>query len=289
MDNDERRWGATPVALETDQTGDGIITRALGPQAAVRLLYLRCHEAQTQGLRGQDFACLADEGQGHSVCFCVCDGVGSSYRGDFAACFLARRLVDLLRELESVWRDPDTLHAELVAALEGWAPEAQARLLGERIPPNTPALAREVLQDLRDDYGSETVFLGGRIERGGRGDASVLLCGMGNVTPRLRGTPLDRRDLDLAGDDANRWSTVRRLRGRLALRQLRLDRLDRLIVHTDGAERFAASIERLDDLALYEQASRTRLAPQSDDVTVLDILWSQGTHAAHAGREIQRG
>src|SRR5262249_11605913 len=110
---------------------------------------------------------------GRSLAFCVCDGVGSSYRGDFAATYLAVRLVRWLAALpppnppgeEDARRDEAWLHARLSAELLMWSRVGQEELRRLTLPPAAGALVREVLEEMREEYGSEAVFLAGRVDR----------------------------------------------------------------------------------------------------------------------------
>src|SRR5215813_12451163 len=87
------------LLLETNQRKDTFIRTQLADNVSVRLFSMRCQEAQTQTLLNQDYACLVSQQDASSLCFCVCDGVGSSYRGDFAAHYLASHLLAWLQEM----------------------------------------------------------------------------------------------------------------------------------------------------------------------------------------------
>lgn len=276
---------ADTLVLETDQSGDGFARSALGPRASVRLLYQRCREARAQSSPGQDYARLIATDAGDSFCFCVCDGVGSSYRGDFAARFLARRVVAWLHGLPGIPDDPEEFRARLSADLARWAAEAQALLLAEALPPGATGLVGEVLRELRAEYGGEAVFLAGRVETthamadvatvGTTADVEpqprAILCSLGNVAGRVL-TAGAWGDLDPA-DDRNRWSSARALRGQLQVRLLAPARLDRLIVYTDGAQTLRQHLATASDAELRERAVALLAAPGSDDVTILDIAW----------------
>jgi hypothetical protein len=179
------------------------------------------------------------------------------------------------------------------------------------IPANTPALVREVLEDLRDTYGSETVFLCGRVdldarstagcaeEAGGLYSAELLVCWMGNVTAQLLAgvssragasphpyenqIPIPERTspaptgecVTLGGDDDRvaRWSTLRGARGHVSVWKGHLDAVERLIVHTDGLDAIASSLHHLDDEAWLAQTQRLLLLPRNDDMTALELRW----------------
>jgi len=286
------------LVMESDPIRDSFGRAACGPQGTVRMLGVRCQEAQSQSLPNQDYAYLRMAADGSSLSFCVCDGVGSSYKGDFAAKYLAIRLANWLHALEDIGAaatdtsDVEPLRAQLVERLAGWAAAGQRDLQTLTLPEDNSGLVREVLQETRDSYGSEAVFFAGRIDvlhvsdTVGLPGAQVLLCWMGNVTPYLFAAEGRRIALDYHPDDAVRWSTARGLRGTLALRAMRLDALHRLVIHTDGLDMLGASIASLSDEELYHGVRALLARPSNDDMTLLDMFWqSAGERSAEHDRD----
>lgn len=272
-ETDERR-----IVLVSDQTRDGLVRVALGRDVSARLLFQRCYEARAQDLPGQDYARVVSAPDGTSLAFCVCDGVGSSYKGDFAARYVATRLVDWLGGLEGIPDDTQMLTQRLARLLAQWAEEAQAELTAQAIPSDTAAMVREVLEDLRGEVGSETVFFAGRIDRArGARPIRALCCWMGNISAYLFTSATEGVYIRPA-DDAARWSTGRGVRGTLSMRSLAPDALERLLVHTDGCDALSEEIPLLSDDELRERCEAALAAPTSDDITILDIRW-----AANAG------
>ena len=292
--------------LETAQTTDAFCKTSIDDTLLVRLLSVRCQEAQAEELTNQDYAQVRIQSDGSSLCFCVCDGVGSSYKGDFAAQYLATHLVQWLQTLKDLQGKTSTLVGQLNAQLNLWSRPAQEQLRQVTISQSTPALVREVLEELRDTYGSETVFLCGRIDldtqstslRAGDANSSypvhLLVCWMGNVTARLLAetdrepkggacthpsevpipTPTDHC-VTLGGDDDRvaRWSTLRGARGTVTIWQRDLATIDRLTVHTDGLNAIGLSLHNLDDEAWQAQAQRLLKQPSNDDMTALELRW----------------
>jgi hypothetical protein len=111
----------------------------------------------------------------------------------------------------------------------------------------------------------------------------------GNITAQLFGAPDHPESLSLSshGDDRDRWSTVRYLRGALQVATAATSGLSRLIVHTDGIDSLSDSLATLSDEALQEQVRRLRELPGSDDVTILDLRWDRIAphHAGDMGDE----
>jgi Protein phosphatase 2C len=259
------------------QTGDNFVRRSPGETLSLRLLSLRCQEARMQDLPGQDYASIASNSDASAIAFCVCDGVGQSFKGDFAARYLAQRLVRWLRTLPAVPSMAEPVSSGLRLALESWAHDGQATLVRRRLP-DEPPLLREVLAEVRETYGSETVFLGGRIDSqqlavplSRSAGARAIFCWMGNVTAQLYAADGQCIGLGDAGDDRNRWSTGRGIRGELTVRVMAAESMRRLIVYTDGIEPLAGDLASLTGDELQDQAWHLLASPTSDDMTVLDV------------------
>lgn len=276
----------TQPVVESDQMTDTFIRVMLDNTISARLLSVSCQEAREQSLLNQDFAQILCR-DSSSLCFCVCDGVGSSYKGDFAAHYLGVSLIEWLQSLTGLQQDPAMLASILRAHLDRQAHDAQERLKQIGLPSETPHLVREVLEDLRNGYGSETVFLCGRIDYGGWSSElsalspmRALFCWMGNVTAWLFLAP--DQFLKLGGEDENgsRWSTVRGCRGPITAWSLALTTIDRLIIHTDGLDSLGGSLVALSDEEWQMQAERLRLQPKSDDMTALELRWLCGKEHA---------
>jgi hypothetical protein len=252
-------------------------------------------------LANQDYAQVNIQSDGSSLCFCVCDGVGSSYKGDFAAQYLAKCLITWMQTLTDLQAQTSALADQIYTQLNLWAHAAQEQLEQVAIPPNTPALVREVLEELRDTYGSETVFLCGRIDivaasagmeyvDNGPHSVQMLVCWMGNVTAQLLAETDGRPRVGtragtspaptglcvtLGGDDDRvaRWSTLQGARGPVTIWKDHLSTIDRLIVHTDGLDATASPLHKLDDNAWQAQTQLSLLPPSNDDMTVLELRW----------------
>jgi hypothetical protein len=271
------------LLLETNQRRDTFIHTRLGDHISARLFSMRCQEAQTQTLLNQDYACLLSLQDASSLCFCVCDGVGSSYRGDFAAQYLAGQLLTWLQEMPEIPSDLDLLSRTLHDLLDLWAHNAHV-LLGELvIPSETPALVREVLEELRDTAGSETVFLCGRIDAircpphaphpHRPHVAQAFFCWMGNVTARLSLSANRCIILGDQKDDKNRWSTTHSCRGQITIWRDSLATLEHLTIYTDGLDTVGEKLALSTDEEWQEHAQRLLLLPQNDDMTALEFCW----------------
>lgn len=277
------------LTVISEPSRDGFLLTELDGGARARVLYQRCAEARAQNLPSQDFAALQVDVSGRALSFCVADGVGSSFRGDFAASYLARRLVGWLSQLATPLPSAEQAGASLTTDMTSWADAAREELAALPVDLNAPALVREVLEELRRDYGSETVYLGARLTLPDTADVvEGLFCWMGNVSLRLQCAGDDEPLPFCADDDSARWSTVRGPRGAVSVRRLSLHGLRRLIVHTDGAEAIGSEIGRLSDDDLQRRAAALLETATSDDVTALDLVWPERTTPDGAPGERKR-
>ncbi|MGH2485959.1 MAG: hypothetical protein ACRDHE_08110 [Ktedonobacterales bacterium] len=279
---------AHKVTLRSLPDRDELLRASLGESGRARLLSQRCAEARAQDSPGQDVARVTYDPAARALSFCVADGVGSSYRGDIAASALATNLFGWLSALASPLPARDPARDALESRLSEWAAPAQAEMVALPIARGTPGLVREVLEELRDSYGGETVFLAGRLllpesttATAGGESAEALLCWMGNITLRYQSAG-GSWTIPHSDDDSARWSTLRGPRGAVNVRRLSLALPLRLIVHSDGANALGPEIARLTDDDLRARAAALLATPTSDDVTILDLEWTQPTTTSDA-------
>jgi hypothetical protein len=192
-----------------------------------------------------------------------------------------------MQTLTDLQVETSALASQLDTQLNRWTDAAQEQLQQLVIPQSTPELVREVLEELRDTYGSETVFLCGRIDldtspiSSSADDpdraysAQLLVCWMGNVTAQV--LPVMDQYVTLGGDDDRvaRWSTLRGSRGPVTIWQRHLATIERLIVYTDGLNAIAPLLHNLDDKAWQAQTRQLHLLPDSDDMTALELKWQR--------------
>lgn len=264
--------------LTTDQKVDMLTRIQINSHTTARLLSMRCREAQTQALPNQDYASIIGRSNGDSLYFCVCDGVGSSYKGDFAARYLTTQLLTWLQELTEVPRDIELFTKTLHGLLDLWAYDARIKLKKTLIPPETPPLAREVMEELRDAYGSETVFLCGRIDTPSHSQlAQAIFCWMGNVAARLTTPSHTKIALGHTSDKSGRWSTAQGRRGEVGIWHATIPVLERLLVYTDGLDSIGEKLALLTDEQWHAHTQHLLSLPTNDDMTALEIHWRQNS------------
>lgn len=261
--------------IENNQQTDVFISTVIDSQVAVRLCSVRGQEAQVEAAPNQDYARVVFATQGAALSFCVCDGVGGSYQGNFAAKYLAMRLTDYLLTLPGVPRESRKIGLALRKQLQMWAAEAQQELSHIGLPRNLPALEQEILAEQRDRHGSATVFFCGRVDYDLPGSQFVpaLFCWMGNVSARVFSSSNACEQLGDQHNDRNRWSTLVGQQGFLTTRVSSLSRSEPLVIHTDGLEAVGHQLAQLDDHQLQQRIWQLLPLPGSDDMTVLEFRW----------------
>ncbi|PYE52085.1 protein phosphatase 2C domain-containing protein [Paenibacillus barcinonensis] len=138
----------------SEQTGEQPLARYQG-RLKCRYGYGRAAETVHQGDAGQDYVAIRMHG---NICnFVLCDGVGMSYLGDFAARFLGNALLEWLEMTSSPT-------AEGIESYLHEITDAASRQL-EQLQPldSSPLLLREVLMEKRSQ-GSQAMYICGRIE-----------------------------------------------------------------------------------------------------------------------------
>lgn len=270
--------------IESDQHADTFLSLSLEQGVHVRLCSVRCQESQIENAPNQDYVRVVFTPGGSSLSFCVCDGVGGSYLGNFAARYLAVRLTGALLDLPKIPPNPSRTAAVLRKSLRNWAAAAQKELRSLPLPPALSSLQGEILEEQRDQYGSATVFFCGRVDylcspatRKDAASLQALFCWMGNVTARAFLSPSIHVNQRLGdkGNDRNRWSTRLGQQGRLSMRTCELSRTQPLIIHTDGLDELEYQLAHQDDDQLQMQIQRLLRLPANDDMTLLELRWQE--------------
>ena len=180
----------------------------------ISYLYARSWESQAYDVEGQDY--LVFRYDDRTISFAVCDGVGQSFCGHLAAKFLGDALVDWLRQLD-VAASIGELRSRVTGFLDELTDAGQQLILEHPLPEDLAPLTKVALEDLRA-YGSETVFVGGRLgyhpgSADPSGDGQLLLCWLGDAELQV----LDRKSrlIDVGANriTAERWSTTKGVKG----------------------------------------------------------------------------
>ncbi|MFZ2878165.1 MAG: hypothetical protein WA009_01385 [Phototrophicaceae bacterium] len=234
-----------------------------------RLGYVPSTESLTTQQNGQDYLELrfgVDSKRNLKFVFAICDGVGSSYRGDVAA----RSMGDWL--CNTMWgKWGDTISAvqlgdNLWKRLKEMPPEVVNPIDDEPIPDDIPALMRSALTRQRE-VGSQTMFIGGRLTQG---KLSFASCG------DLRLFVLDDEFNSLytyRPDTDSRWSSKRGVIGEIVPHVIddpeMMRHVRHIIAHSDGLK--DAELWKLSDAELSDHIGMLQAREDSDDISYVHI------------------
>ncbi|MDR0270112.1 protein phosphatase 2C domain-containing protein [Paenibacillus sp.] len=235
-----------------------------------RYAYGRAMESLVQGEKGQDFVGVHIDGD--TCNFVLCDGVGMSYQGDFAARFLGDILLNWLKRTRE-WSSAG--FADFMRGITGTATEQLSKLTP---PGETPSLLREVLED-KQRLGSQTMYICGRIElpmarkRPGRiwmawqGDSRLRFWKNNEeISEHFRATMLTKE----------RWSTLTGpIGGQPHVYQTRLEYgiPMRLQLYTDGLDDLDPIREVLPDEQIQVLLDAPHTGGLEDDAAFLELRW----------------
>jgi len=245
----------------------------------IRYLYAPSHESQASRTNSQDY--LTWRYEKDTLVFVICDGVSGSFFGDIAAKFLGDRLLEELhRDLgsELAAMDTDSERKEkMTQCLNDWARDSHDKVEKVELS-QLPFLHREALRGLRDQYGSETVFVCGRISfHDSNQDPTLMLIWMGNSPAYLFS---EEKPIPTGGewDHNNRWSTKLGVRNKLHIetKSISEHRITRIIATSDGLKSdnvlvAATKLLGIDDTELQNIVDKELKLPSSDDISFIDI------------------
>ncbi|KOY13568.1 hypothetical protein [Paenibacillus xylanivorans] len=250
------------------QTGEQPLTRYQGAFKC-RYGYGRAAETVNQGDTGQDFAAVRMNG---SVCtFVLCDGVGMSYLGDFAARFLGNALLEWLEM---------TQHPSLGAMerlLQDLTSPASEQL--EKLQPleNSPLLLREVLMEKRS-RGSQAMYVCGRIElSAGNRKSKVWIAWQGDSRIRLwRNGQEQSAEFQVNCRTNERWSTLEGpVGGKPHFYEAKLSANEaiRLQLYTDGLNDLDAIQAYIPDEDIQVLLDARHTGGLEDDAAFIELEW----------------
>lgn len=254
---------------ESKQTIEQPVT-SVKQQFLCRYAYGRAAETVMLSEKGQDYMAFAIDGGACS--FVLCDGVGLSFRGDFASRYLGSGLLDWLRSGKELGLQQ--LESKLMELSQGAARESLT--LG--VDDNTPQLLKEVLLE-KQRQGSEAMYICGRIELPGRFQrkGKIWLAWQGDS--RLR---MFQHHMELTScfggrfHTSERWSTrCGPIGGRPNVYECRLDNPSgyRLLMYSDGLNDLDPIAEAVPDDQVQVLMNSLHTGGLEDDASFLEISW----------------
>lgn len=269
--------------IRSSQDCDFGFSRDPSPHGNAGYLFYRSNDSLSHMVDSQDYLVFRDDID--KFCFVVCDGVGQSYFGQLAAEFLGEHIFDWLNQQNTqIFCDPDReLECAQVLSdfLDTLKSEAQEIVTQHPLPSNLPDLQKIAL-DEQKNYGSETVFLAGRVDfSNGRNRLSPVLnvFWLGDVQFHMYN--VKGKELDFPGKwtNAERWSTKRGIRGTSVINHYTcpLVNVSKIVAHSDGIKSYADQLFTLTnnpnemDLVIR----KLRSSPESDDISLIVFDFSK--------------
>lgn len=254
---------------ECKQSGEQPVS-SIKQDFSCRYAYGRAAETVMLSEKGQDYMAFAIDG---GVCsFVLCDGVGLSYRGDFASSFLGRGLLAWLRSGSEL--SQNQLERKLQELTTASAKESDFYEMKD----STPQLLKEVLQE-KQRLGSEAMYICGRIEKPSRFQRKGKLWLAWQGDSRLR---LFEEHMELTpclGDrfkTSERWSTRSGpVGGKPHVYERKLDESSgyRLLMYSDGLNDLDPISEWVPDEQVQVLMNALHTGGLEDDASFLEIMW----------------
>lgn len=263
----------------------------IGLNLLIRYMYYRSFESRLtmdpEMAIGQDYLRWYCDTKKDKFDFVVCDGVGQSFLGYIASEFLGDRL---FAWLQSEGKDLVTLAAKgeregfdetITAAIRSWKGEAKVRVRDAQLPQSLSPMVRTALESMQA-YGSETVFVCGHLGLEG-GVPYLIVFWMGDVRFRLFDRAGKEIETGANWTNAERWSTNYGMKGRSMphCKAYNLQELNvgRFMAYSDGLSNIEAQIRNLSSADLQYKANQLLVTPSSDDISLVDILFSHNVNS----------
>ena len=238
------------------------LTTLATPFGALRYLYARSGDSMESGTVGQDY--IAFRNDAARVTFAVCDGVGQSFIGELAARILGDGLVEWLWEAP---RPPDavTFASQVRTALNALTDEGKRQVRAFQLPPHLPPLIVQALENQRE-YGSESMFVAGRIELGSS-ESWIALAWLGDSPIAAIDINGHLVDLGPQGHTSERWNALMGVKGQIHAWVGSAENVARVMGYSDGLGLSHPPTE--DDLGRL--GALWRLSPPADDAALFDV------------------
>ncbi len=248
--------------IRVRQDTDTSLTPVSTPFGALRYLYARSSDSVESDTVGQDY--VAFRHNPARVAFAVCDGVGQSFMGDLAACILGDELVEWLWGAQRP-SDAVMFAAQVREALNALTDEGKRQVEAFRLPPHLPPLIVQALENQRE-YGSESMFVAGRVELGGS-IPWIALAWLGDSPIAAIDINGQLVDLGPQGHTSERWNALTGVKGQIHAWVGDAENVARVMGYSDGLG--LAHPPTDDDLVQLEALWQT--SPPSDDASLFDI------------------
>jgi hypothetical protein len=251
-----------PTTIRLPQDRETPLTTAQAPFGTALYLYARSIDSVNAETIGQDYVTLR-YGQ-EDIVFAVCDGVGQSFMGDLAARILGDGLVDWLWTRKRP-ADEDAFREAVSEALNSLTETSSPQVEDYQLPATIPPLLKAALE-MQREYGSESMFVAGRIALGGK-SPWVGLCWLGDSPVAAVDYDGELVDLGPRGHTSERWNATTGLKGEIHTWVGDAAHVARVAGYTDGL-----GTEHVPtDADLAKMMEFWLKNPPSDDASLVDI------------------
>ncbi len=215
--------------VQLRQDAETPLTTLTTPFGTALYLYARSNDSVSAATIGQDYvtACYGD----HDLAFAVCDGVGQSFMGDLAARILGDGLTGWLWGLERP-SDATSFAQAATQALNALAKTSAQQVAEYKLPDGLPPILVQALE-MQRKYGSESMFVAGRLALGGP-EPWVVLCWLGDSP--VAAIDIDGKLVDLGpkGHTSERWNATTGVKGAIHTWLGSAEKVARVAGYTDG-------------------------------------------------------
>jgi hypothetical protein len=238
------------------------LTALRTPAGMLLYLYVRSGDSVAADSIGQDYVTFRFGGA--DLVFAVCDGVGQSFMGDVAARSLGDGLIDWLWTLQRP-QSAEAFSRDTTNALNALCTTSGKLVAEYKLPESLPPIVKQALE-LQRKYGSESMFVAGRLALGGD-DPWVALCWLGDSP--VAAVDLDGELLDLGprGGTAERWNATTGVKGEVHTWIGNGKHVARVAGYTDGL----GTDHVPTDATLAEMVGNWLMNPPNDDASLFDV------------------
>ena len=258
MNNRKPAEGRVNLPQETETP----LTAFETPFGTALCLYYRSIDSIQASTIGQDY--LVYRYGASDLAFAVCDGVGQSFMGDLAARLLGDFLIDWLWTLRRP-KNAEAFAQAVTESLKGYTAVSAPKVAAYELPAHLPPILVQALDNQRR-YGSESMFVAGRLALGGS-DPWVALCWLGDSP--VAAIDIDGKLVDLGpkGHTSERWNATTGVKGEVHTWVSSAKNVARVAGYTDGLGLAHAPT----DAELARLMEEWRSSPPADDASLFDV------------------
>jgi len=251
--------------VRLDQSTETPLTTRVTPFGTALYLYNRSNDSVDASTVGQDYLTFRYDRE--NLAFAVCDGVGQSFMGDLAARILGDGLIDWLFGLEDRPADADAFSEQITQALNDLAQTSAEQVANYELPTHLPPILKQALE-MQRKYGSESMFVAGRIALGGK-KPWVALGWLGDSPVAAIDLNGELVDLGPHGSTSERWNATTGVKGKVHTWVSSAEHVARVAGYTDGLGVEVADVPTDADLGRLMELWPTN--PPGDDATLFDV------------------